>query len=120
MDTMFDPTVTHDDLARIRQQRPGKVVVQGVQSVVDAVRCAEVGDDVEVHLDTGIISEQDLVVAIARGATFTFVGRACLNGPVVSGRAGVNRTMPLLGVTSLDELSPEHVTQLVQLEPRRR
>ena len=29
LDTMFDPTVTYDDLAWIRDQWPGKVVVKG-------------------------------------------------------------------------------------------
>ncbi|MGZ5398996.1 MAG: alpha-hydroxy acid oxidase [Nocardioides sp.] len=163
IDTMFDPTVTYDDLAWIRQQWPGKVVVKGVQSVADAARCAEigvdavllsnhggrqldrapvpfhllpdvvaeVGDDVEVHLDTGIMSGQDIVAAVAHGAAFTLIGRAYLYGLMAGGRAGVDRTidilrgqvqrtMRLLGVTSLDELSPEHVTQLVRLEPRRR
>ena len=38
LDTMFDPTVTYDDLAWIREQWPGKVVVKGVQSVDDARR----------------------------------------------------------------------------------
>ena len=45
LDTMFDPTVTYDDLAWIREQWPGKVVVKGVQTVADAPRCAEVGVD---------------------------------------------------------------------------
>ncbi|MGZ8745419.1 MAG: alpha-hydroxy-acid oxidizing protein [Nocardioides sp.] len=59
------------------------------------------------------------------------MGRAYLYGLMAGGRAGVDRTIDilrgqvqrtirLLGVTSLDELSPEHVTQLVRLEPRRR
>ena len=100
LDTMFDPTVTYDDLAWIRDQWPGKVVVKGVQTVDDARRLADagvdaillsnhggrqldrapipfhllpdvvkaVGSDVEVHLDTGIMSGQDIVAAIAHGA----------------------------------------------------
>ena len=35
LDTMFDPTVTYEDLAWIRDQWPGKVSVKGVQSVDD-------------------------------------------------------------------------------------
>src|SRR6187200_243225 len=97
LDTMFDPTVTYDDLAWIRDQWPGKVVVKGVQTVDDARRVRdvgvdavllsnhggrqldrapvpfhllpevvkEVGSDLEVHLDTGIMSGQDIVAAIA-------------------------------------------------------
>ena len=45
LDTMFDPTVTYDDLEWIRDQWPGKFVVKGVQSVADAVKLAELGVD---------------------------------------------------------------------------
>ena len=91
----------------------------------------EVGDDLEVHLDTGIMSGADIVAAIALGARFTLVGRAYLYGLMAGGREGVDRaidilrseierTMRLLGVVSLDELEPAHVTQLARLEPRPR
>ena len=90
-----------------------------------------VGDRIEVHLDTGIMSGQDIVAALAHGADFTFVGRAYLYGLMAGGRDGVDRmisilsgqierTMRLLGVTTLDELQPDHVTQLVRLAPRPR
>ena len=36
LDTMFDPTVDFDDLAWIKEQWPGKVVVKGVQNLGDA------------------------------------------------------------------------------------
>ncbi len=42
---MFDPTVTYEDLAWIRSQWPGKVVVKGVQSLADARRLADMGVD---------------------------------------------------------------------------
>jgi L-lactate dehydrogenase (cytochrome) len=45
LDTMFDPTVTYDDLAWIRRQWPGKLVVKGIQSVADARRVTELGVD---------------------------------------------------------------------------
>ena len=91
----------------------------------------EVGDDLEVHLDTGIMSGADIVAAVALGARFTLIGRAYLYGLMAGGREGVNRvieilrseierTMRLLGVVSLDELEPAHVTQLARLEPRPR
>jgi L-lactate dehydrogenase (cytochrome) len=90
---------------------------------------SEVGDDLEVHLDTGIMSGADIVAAVALGARFTLVGRAYLYGLMAGGRDGVDRvidilrseierTMRLLGVVSLDELEPAHVTQLARLEPR--
>jgi L-lactate dehydrogenase (cytochrome) len=91
----------------------------------------EVGRDVEVYLDTGIMSGADVVAAIAHGARFTWIGRAYLYGLMAGGRAGVDRaieilsteitrTMRLLGVSSLDELMPDHVVQLQRLAPRRR
>jgi L-lactate dehydrogenase (cytochrome) len=90
----------------------------------------EVGGDVEVHLDTGIMSGTDIVAAVALGARSTMVGRAYLYGLMAGGQAGVNRalailtgeiarTMRLLGVGSLEELGPQHVTQLERLTPRR-
>jgi isopentenyl diphosphate isomerase/L-lactate dehydrogenase-like FMN-dependent dehydrogenase len=92
---------------------------------------AAVGDDTEVYLDTGIMSGADVVASIAHGARFTWVGRAYLYGLMAGGRRGVDRaieiltgeisrTMKLLGVSSLDELTPDHVVQLERLAPRRR
>jgi L-lactate dehydrogenase (cytochrome) len=88
----------------------------------------EVGKDLEVHLDTGIMSGADIVAAIALGADFTMVGRAYLYGLMAGGREGVDRmiqilsgeiarTMRLLGVATLDELNPSHVVQLTRLAP---
>jgi L-lactate dehydrogenase (cytochrome) len=90
----------------------------------------EVGRDLEVHLDTGIMSGADIVASIALGAKFTLIGRAYLYGLMAGGREGVDRaieilsgqiirTMRLLGVKSLQELTPEHVTQLQRLGPIR-
>lgn len=45
LDTMFDPTVTYEDLAWIKRQWPGKLVVKGIQSVDDARRIADLGAD---------------------------------------------------------------------------
>ncbi|HET8958589.1 MAG TPA: alpha-hydroxy acid oxidase [Microcella sp.] len=162
LDFMFDPTVTYEDLAWIKKQWPGKLVVKGVQTLDDAKKLTElgvdgitlsnhggrqldrapipfhllpevvreVGRDTEVHLDTGIMSGADIVAAVALGARFTLIGRAYLYGLMAGGREGVDRaieilrgeitrTMKLLGVTSLDELTPKHVTQLQRLVPMR-
>jgi L-lactate dehydrogenase (cytochrome) len=89
----------------------------------------EVGKDTEIIVDTGIMNGADVVAAIALGAKFTLVGRAYLYGLMAGGRAGVDRsiqilsdqvvrTMKLLEVASVDELSPRHVTQLERLIPR--
>lgn len=88
----------------------------------------EVGKDLEVHLDTGIMSGADIVASVALGARFTLIGRAYLYGLMAGGADGVDRavqilaeqivrTMKLLGVKSLEELEPGHVTQLRRLMP---
>lgn len=89
----------------------------------------EVGNDVEIGVDTGIMSGADIVAAVALGARYTMIGRAYLYGLMAGGRKGVDRTleilrtevvrtMTLLGVASLEELGPQHVTQLERLVPR--
>lgn len=45
LDSMFDPTVNFDDLAWIRDQWPGKVVVKGIQSLADARAVVDTGVD---------------------------------------------------------------------------
>jgi isopentenyl diphosphate isomerase/L-lactate dehydrogenase-like FMN-dependent dehydrogenase len=42
---MFDPSVTIDDLAWVKDQWPGHLAVKGVQTVEDALRLADVGVD---------------------------------------------------------------------------
>ncbi|WP_261624868.1 alpha-hydroxy acid oxidase [Nesterenkonia marinintestina] len=92
----------------------------------DVVR--EVGDEVEVMVDTGIMHGADIVASLALGAKFTLVGRAYLYGLMAGGRRGVDRmieilsgeverTMKLLQVHSVEELEPRHVTQLRSLVP---
>lgn len=88
----------------------------------------EIGADATVMIDTGITHGQDIVAAMALGAKFTLVGRAYLYGLMAGGREGVDRmieilrsqverTMALLGVASIEELEPRHVTQLERLVP---
>jgi L-lactate dehydrogenase (cytochrome) len=88
----------------------------------------EVGNDLEVHIDTGIMNGADIVASVALGARFTLIGRAYLYGLMAGGRRGVDktisilrgeieRTMKLLEVATLDELGPQHVTQLARLQP---
>ncbi len=45
LDSVFDPSVTYDDLVWIKEQWPGKLVVKGVQTLDDAKRVAMVGVD---------------------------------------------------------------------------
>jgi len=79
-----------------------------------------VGGRAEVFVDGGIMSGADLVAAIAMGARAGLIGRAYLYGLMAGGergvarateilRQGVIRTMKLLGVSSLQQLTPGHV-----------
>ncbi|MEY3454358.1 MAG: hypothetical protein RLZZ147_483 [Actinomycetota bacterium] len=45
LDSMFDPTVTYEDLKWIRKQWTGNLVVKGIQNVGDAVASIEAGAD---------------------------------------------------------------------------
>jgi L-lactate dehydrogenase (cytochrome) len=74
------------------------------------------------------MSGADIVASVALGARFTLIGRAYLYGLMAGGQRGVERTlsilqeetirtMRLLGVASLEELEPAHVTQLARLTP---
>jgi isopentenyl diphosphate isomerase/L-lactate dehydrogenase-like FMN-dependent dehydrogenase len=80
----------------------------------------EFSKDYEIHIDTGIMHGADVLAAIALGARYTYVGRAYLYGLMAGGQDGVEKTleilrtqmvrnMKLLGVNSLDELTPKHV-----------
>ncbi|MBV9314401.1 MAG: alpha-hydroxy-acid oxidizing protein [Pseudonocardia sp.] len=82
---------------------------------------AAVGERAEILLDTGIMNGADIVAALALGANTVLVGRAYLYGLMAGGQRGVaraveilagevTRTMQLLGVTSVEELRPAHVT----------
>lgn len=86
-----------------------------VPEVVDAV-----GDDLEVYVDGGITNGADIIAAIAAGARAALVGRVYLYGLMAGGYDGVNRaleilqadmerTLRLLGVTAVDDLTREHV-----------
>jgi L-lactate dehydrogenase (cytochrome) len=79
-----------------------------------------VGDRAEVYVDGGIMDGADVVAAVAFGARACLVGRAYLYGLMAGGERGVQRaadiltremtrTMQLLGVASVAELTPERV-----------
>jgi L-lactate dehydrogenase (cytochrome) len=87
----------------------------------------ELKRDVEIHLDSGIMSGADIVSAIALGANFTYIGKAYLYGLMAGGQEGVERclsiiesqiirTMKLLGVKDLKELTPKQVKILGRLQ----
>jgi L-lactate dehydrogenase (cytochrome) len=81
---------------------------------------AAVGDRAEVYVDGGILGGADVVAAIALGARACLVGRAYLYGLMAGGERGVQRagdmlrsetirTMQLLGVRQVADLTPDRV-----------
>ena len=91
-------------LSSIRMLRP----------ILDAVQ-----GDIEVHLDSGIRSGQDVLKALAMGAQGTYIGRAFVYGLGAMGQAGVtsaldvihgelDKTMALCGETDVRNLSRNH------------
>ncbi|MTH63467.1 alpha-hydroxy acid oxidase [Paracoccus shanxieyensis] len=55
-----------------------------------------VGDRIEVHLDSGIRSGQDVLKALAMGAHATYIGRAFIYGLGAMGEAGVTKALEVI------------------------
>jgi L-lactate dehydrogenase (cytochrome) len=55
-----------------------------------------VGDKIEVHLDSGIRSGQDVLKAMAMGAKGTYIGRAFVYGLGAMGEAGVTKALEVI------------------------
>jgi L-lactate dehydrogenase (cytochrome) len=76
--------------------------------------------DLPVMLDSGVRRGTDVLKALALGAKFVFAGRPFNYAAALGGEAGVRRAiqilaaevsidMAMLGITSLDQLTPAHV-----------
>ena len=76
---------------------------------------AEVGEDMEIIMDSGIMSGADIVAVLCAGADFVLIGRAYLYGLMAGGEEGVSRaiellakevevTMQLMGAASIGDL----------------
>ena len=89
--------------------------IRALPSILDAV-----GDQIEVHLDSGIRSGQDVLKAMAMGASGTYIGRAFIYGLGAMGQAGVTAalevihreldlTMALCGETSIEGLGKHNL-----------
>ncbi|SFZ74303.1 alpha-hydroxy acid oxidase [Chitinimonas taiwanensis] len=65
--------------------------IQALPAIVEAV-----GKDIEVWLDSGIRSGQDVLKALALGAKGTLIGRAFLYGLGALGEAGVTRALEII------------------------
>jgi L-lactate dehydrogenase (cytochrome) len=65
--------------------------IRALSSIVDAV-----GDKIEVHLDSGIRSGQDVLKALALGAKGTYIGRSYIYGLGAMGEAGVTKSLEVI------------------------
>ena len=65
--------------------------IRALPAILDAV-----GDRIEVHLDSGIRSGQDVLKALAMGARGTYIGRAFTYGLGAMGEAGVTRALEVI------------------------
>ncbi|MBE8609554.1 alpha-hydroxy-acid oxidizing protein [Psychrobacter sp. FME2] len=127
----FDPRLSWDDVARIKDMWGGKLVIKGIMEPEDAIMAARSGADalvvsnhggrqldgalssisalsdivqavqaensnIEVWLDSGIRSGQDVLKARALGAKGTMIGRAFLYGLGAYGEDGVRRALEII------------------------
>lgn len=124
----FDPALSWEDVAWIKQRWGGKLIIKGIMDKEDAIlarnsgadalivsnhggrqldgapssivalpQIAEaVGKDMEVWLDGGIRSGQDVIKALALGATGTMIGRSYIYGLGAMGEAGVTKALKII------------------------
>ena len=90
----------------------------------------EVGDKIEVHMDGGIRSGQDVLKARALGARGTYIGRAMLYGLGANGEAGVTEalriirneldiTMAFCGLRDIEKVDEKIIAQNpFEIEPK--
>ena len=98
-----------------RQLDRAPTPLEQLPGIVDAV-----AERAEVYLDGGILTGADIVAAVSMGARACLVGRAYLYGLMAGGERGAERavdllsrelvrTLQLMGVSSISELTREHV-----------
>lgn len=124
----FDPSLSWADVAWVKAQWGGKLILKGIQDVEDARLAVAsgadaivvsnhggrqldgapssisalpaiveaVGSDIEVWMDGGIRSGQDVLKAWALGAKGTMIGRAMVYGLGAMGEAGVTRALQII------------------------
>ncbi len=124
----FDPRLSWADVAWVKEQWGGKLILKGIMDAEDArlavasgadaivvsnhggrqldgapssiaalpAIVAEVGSQIEVWMDGGIRSGQDVLKAWALGARGTMIGRAMVYGLGAYGEAGVTRALQLI------------------------
>ncbi len=124
----FDPRLSWDDVAWIKEKWGGKLILKGILDPEDAKMAAgtgadaiivsnhggrqldgarssisavpaivdAVGDRIEVHMDGGVRSGQDVLKAVALGARGVWIGRPFLYGLGAGGKAGVTRVLDII------------------------
>ncbi|MDP3613025.1 MAG: alpha-hydroxy acid oxidase, partial [Rubrivivax sp.] len=124
----FDPTLSWADVAWVKEQWGGKLILKGIMDVEDAQLAvksgadaivvsnhggrqldgapssiealpaivAAVGSQIEVWMDGGIRSGQDVLKAWALGARGTMIGRAMVYGLGAMGEAGVTKALQII------------------------
>jgi isopentenyl diphosphate isomerase/L-lactate dehydrogenase-like FMN-dependent dehydrogenase len=124
----FDPRLSWADIAWVKEQWGGKLILKGIQDVEDArlavvsgadaivvsnhggrqldgaqssiealpAIVAAVGSNIEVWMDGGIRSGQDVLKAWALGARGTLIGRAMVYGLGAMGEAGVTKALEVI------------------------
>jgi isopentenyl diphosphate isomerase/L-lactate dehydrogenase-like FMN-dependent dehydrogenase len=124
----FDPRLSWADVAWVKEQWGGKLILKGIQDVEDAKLAVQsgadaivvsnhggrqldgaqssiealpaiveaVGDQIEVWMDGGIRSGQDVLKAWALGARGTLIGRAMVYGLGAMGEEGVTKALQIL------------------------
>ncbi len=68
--------------------------ISSISSLPDIKK--NIGNNIEVWLDGGIRSGQDILKALAMGADSTLIGRAFLYGLAANGKEGVNKSLQIL------------------------
>jgi L-lactate dehydrogenase (cytochrome) len=74
-----------------RQLDGAESSIRALPAIVDAV-----GEKIEIHMDGGIRTGQDVLKAVALGARAVYIGRAFLYGLGAMGQAGVTKALELI------------------------
>ena len=126
--SQFDPSLDWNEVAQIKKQWGGKLILKGILDPEDAKLAVAVGADaiivsnhggrqldgapstiealpaivdtvssqVEIWLDSGIRSGQDVIKALALGATGTLIGRSYIYGLGAMGQTGVTKALEII------------------------
>jgi L-lactate dehydrogenase (cytochrome) len=124
----FDPTLSWDDVAWIKERWGGKLILKGIMDAEDARNAVSsgadaivvsnhggrqldgapssiailpeivdaVGNKIEIHMDGGVRSGQDVLKAVCLGAHGVWLGRAFVYGLGARGEQGVSEVIEII------------------------